>query len=176
MTELAIAKLRNPKIPVVALMLGAVLLILVSDRPHRPVLIWNASDSAAVGLYRLSAAKSSRGDLVAIHLPRSITDFADRRGYLPRGALLLKPIAAVAGDRVCRHRSLVVTNGALRALARTADNTGQPLPYWRGCHILRDDEVFFLSRHSSSFDSRYFGAVPTHSIVGRAIPVWTTQH
>jgi conjugative transfer signal peptidase TraF len=176
MTELAIARLRNPKIPLVVLMLGAVLLILLGDRPHKPILIWNASDSAAVGLYRLSAANSSRGDLVAIHLPRSIADLADRRGYLPRGTLLLKPIAAVAGDHVCRHRSLVVTNGALRALALTADNAGRPLPFWRGCHMLRDDETFVLSRHSGSFDSRYFGAVATRSIVGRAIPVWTKQH
>jgi conjugative transfer signal peptidase TraF len=174
MTEPTIAELRKPKI--LAVVVGALLLILAGNTPHRPSLIWNASDSVAVGLYRLSDTTPLRGDLVALRLPPSIADLASQRGYLPRSALLLKPIAAVAGDRVCRHHSLVFANGALRAVALRDDDAGRPLPLWRNCHTLRGDEIFVLSRHTGSFDSRYFGVIPMRDIVGRAIPVWPMQH
>jgi len=43
-----------------------------------------------------------------------------------------------------------------------------------GCRILRQDEVFLLNpRSADSLDGRYFGPLPTSSVVGRAVPLWT---
>ncbi|TIU31998.1 MAG: S26 family signal peptidase, partial [Mesorhizobium sp.] len=39
---------------------------------------------------------------------------------------------------------------------------------------LGDNEVFLLgSDKNRSFDSRYFGPVPTQNVIGRLVPLWT---
>ncbi|TIS13749.1 MAG: S26 family signal peptidase, partial [Mesorhizobium sp.] len=51
---------------------------------------------------------------------------------------------------------------------------GRPLPWWNGCRALGDNEVFLLgSDKNRSFDSRYFGPVPTQNVIGRLVPLWT---
>ncbi|TIQ50117.1 MAG: S26 family signal peptidase, partial [Mesorhizobium sp.] len=47
-------------------------------------------------------------------------------------------------------------------------------PWWNGCRALGHNEVFVLgSEKSRSFDSRYFGPVPTQNLIGRLVPLWT---
>ena len=86
---------------------------------------------------------------------------------------LLKPIAAAAGDLVCRFGARVFVRGELAAAAQVANSVGNPMPAWHGCRILRAGEVFVLANHPASFDSRYFGPLEAASIVGRAVPLWS---
>jgi hypothetical protein len=53
---------------------------------------------------------------------------------------------------------------------------GARCPSGKGCHVIADGEVFLMNRRSAdSFDGRYFGALPTSSIIGTAEPLWTGE-
>jgi type IV secretory pathway protease TraF len=98
----------------------------------------------------------------------------DKRHYVERGALLIKPVAARAGARVCRRGLVVAIDGRRVATALRADRLGRRLPTWSGCRTLTRGELFLIApARPDSFDSRYFGRVPVSAIVGRAVPVWT---
>jgi type IV secretory pathway protease TraF len=100
---------------------------------------------------------------------------AETRGYLRKGALLIKPVAAGAGDTVCRHGQLVTINGRIVAHSRTLDAVGRPLPAWSGCFRLARNDIFVLSADPDSFDSRYLGPIDRAHVLGLALPVWVRQ-
>jgi conjugative transfer signal peptidase TraF len=143
--------------------------------------IWNASASVPVGLYRIvPATGTSRRidvtDLAVVMPPAELAAFLDQRGYLPRGLPLIKRVLALSGTTVCRSGSTIVAYGTTYGEARDRDTRGRPLPVWQGCRTLGDGDAFFMNWDSlDSFDSRYFGPLPLSTIVGRAIPVWTTD-
>ena len=145
---------------------------LLCPKASTPLLVWNASPSVPIGLYRPAFRPPRTGALAILRLTEPHKAIAERRGYLRPGALLIKWVAAVAGDRICRHGPLVTINGRLAARARASDAAARSLPVWRGCTRLGAGQIFVLSGAPGSFDSRYFGPVdPTH-IVGTATPVW----
>jgi type IV secretory pathway protease TraF len=56
------------------------------------------------------------------------------------------------------------------------DRLGRILPGWEGCRHVADHEVFLMNWQSeNSLDGRYFGLLPTSTIVGRADPLWTEE-
>jgi type IV secretory pathway protease TraF len=84
---------------------------------------------------------------------------------MPASVPLLKRIAAVGGDQVCR------TSDALQwanrsALALPRDRRGWALPSWSGCRRLAGDELLVMGDTPTSFDSRYFGPVRRSSLAG----------
>ncbi|UNU44488.1 S26 family signal peptidase [Sphingopyxis sp. YF1] len=139
-----------------------------------PRLLWNASASAPIGLYRVdTGARPAAGDLVAIEPPPPLGDWLAQRGYLPRGVPLLKRVAGVPGQRICRTGAFVTIDGhgAARAVAR--DRLRRPLPIWLGCRIIGRGEFFLLNAAPDSLDGRYFGAISATGLVGVAQPIWT---
>ena len=159
-------------LPLAGIVVALALLVAPSIRQQRPLLIWNASPSVAVGLYRVDQAMHRVGDLVALRLPPAIAALAARRGYLPRSAYLLKPIVAIEGDRVCRLGAYISIRRRLVTFACPADSIGRAMPSWHGCRTLKTGQVFVLADHPASFDSRYFGPLDANSIVGRAVLLW----
>lgn len=151
-------------------------LIAPSVVPSRPLLIWNASPSVPVGLYRVAPAPPRVGDLVVLRLRPVMASFAASRGYLPRSAYLLKPVAAVTGDLVCRFGAQVFVRSRFAVHAASADHGGNPMPAWHGCRVLRSGEVFVLADHPASFDSRYLGPLDANSIMGGAVLLWPHRH
>lgn len=137
---------------------------------RRPLVI-NLTSSVPVGLYTRSAAPPRTGDFVLVSLPTRLRAFAARRRYLPLNRLLLKIIAAGAGDVLCRLGPRVWAGGHTRVWALRTDALGRPLPNWRGCRRLRAHELFVLGRHPSSFDSRYFGPVPRQAVLSAVRPI-----
>ena len=95
------------------------------------------------------------------------------RGILPPGILLLKRVAAIGGDQVCRSRGVVFINGEPVAEALERDREGRPLPFWEGCFTLFEGQIFLIQPPPLSFDSRYFGPVNECDVVGVAQPLWT---
>ena len=68
-----------------------------------PRLIWNASASVPIGLYAVHPAGALRiGELLVVAPPEPLATFLDARRYLPKGVPLLKHVAALPGQTVCR--------------------------------------------------------------------------
>jgi len=142
---------------------------------HSPVrLIWNASASVPLGLYRIDPTSAMRvGDMVAVRPSPTLARFMAERRYVEANVPLLKPIAAMDGATVCRLGQSVTINGRTVVTALARDRFGRPLPAWSGCHRLRPDQLFLIApAHPDSFDSRYFGSVDRSQIIGRAAPLW----
>lgn len=138
--------------------------------------IYNASDSAPRGLYLVEPALQVRpGDFVVVRLRRDAAAFAAQRGYLPAGVPLIKRVAAIAPQSVCADGVGVRVDGESVAQTLNADAAGRPLPAWHGCRELANTEIFLLSAHPASFDSRYFGPVDGIQVVGRARPLWNRR-
>ena len=139
----------------------------------KPLLVWNVTASAPIGLYRRSYAPVGQATWVLINPPRPLADFAARRRYLPANVPMVKRIAAVAGDTVCRASRTITINGRVQAIALTQDSKGRALPVWRGCHRLKTGQIFVLAPSLASFDSRYFSVIPRAQIIERIEPLWT---
>jgi len=144
----------------------------------------NATPSMPRGLWRVTSAEKPlrRGQVVTACPPDTpAMREAVRRGYIPDGSCpggyepLVKPVAALAGDRVTVSAAGVAVND--EPIARTAqlalDGAGRRIdPVAAGVYRVARDEVWILSAHDPrSFDSRYFGPVPMASILGEARPL-----
>jgi conjugative transfer signal peptidase TraF len=149
---------------------GALALTLIW--PPRPLLVWNASASAPIGLYRIDQAAPRVGDMVVAWAPGPARRLAARRHYLPANVPLVKQVAAARGARVCAAGPLVIINGHLAATRRARDRAGRPLPVWTGCRTLAASELFLLMARPDSFDGRYFGITRASALVGRARLIW----
>lgn len=151
-----------------------VLLLATAAMPIRPLLVWNASASAPIGLYGVTRPQHAEtGEMVIARLPPLWASFAASRHYLPTNVLLVKRVAAAAGDTVCATGSAVSISGRIIAVRRRFDARGRPLAWWQGCVVLRDGAVFLLNNDPGSFDGRYTGLTQHDAIVGRAHPLWT---
>ncbi len=146
--------------------------------PVTPKLIWNASASVPLGLYSIAPARHLEvTDLVAVETPEPLASFMAERRYLPRGVPLMKRVAAIAGQRVCRDGAHVTIDGIDIGEALARDRAGRSLPSWQGCRRIADGEVFLMNWTApDSMDGRYFGPLPFNSIIGRAIPLWTDEN
>jgi conjugative transfer signal peptidase TraF len=142
-----------------------------------PKLIWNASASVPIGLYSVTPTNIHHvGDLVVVRPPEALAAFLCTRGYLARGVPLLKHIAALRGQVVCRTGRTITVDGVTMGHALDHDHLGRILPGWEGCQLVADHEVFLMNWQSdNSLDGRYFGPLPASTIVGRADPLWTEE-
>ena len=159
-----------------ALLTGLALLAVgLSMLPFAPKLVWNASASVPVGFYAVRDLTAlERGVLVAVKPPGPLAAFLDRRGYLPSGSALIKRIAALPGQQVCRTDRSVTIDGVVVGTAQWRDHAGRSLPVWHGCRTIAADEVFLMNVGvDDSLDGRYFGPTLVRSIIGRAVSVWT---
>ncbi|SBV92688.1 conjugative transfer signal peptidase TraF [Telmatospirillum sp. J64-1] len=165
--------MKRPTFLPLAAMLAGIALVGFSAIAHpQPHLVWNASASAPIGLYRVVSGASERGDFIFVRLPKSIEKLAAIRGYLPAGVPLIKRIAAVAGDDVCAFDGTIIVNGDIVARQRKVDRAGRSLPRWNECRELAQGEFFVLTKAPDSFDSRYFGPVTSARVIGRLAPLW----
>src|SRR5215475_7384434 len=118
----------------------------------------NVSSSLPYGLYRLHAVAPplTRGRLVVVRVP----------GWSARTRPFLKPVAAVAGEWVCRVRDALVIHG---------EDYGPIYETWRGnplpsaiavdtCLVVPPGYVFLATDAPQSLDSRYYGPVAIRQI------------
>jgi len=152
--------------------LAAVLAATIVLPPH-PLLVWNASASAPIGLYRVGGTDLATDDMVIAWPPTAARDFAARRHYLPANVPLVKRITAEPGDTVCALDQEIFVNGRWVAERLVRDGAGRPMPWWSGCVTLRNGAMFLLmARSPASFDGRYFGPTNRSDIVGKATLLW----
>lgn len=140
-----------------------------------PKLIWNASASTPIGFYTVEPADGlDVTELVAVDAPEPLATFLTDGGYLPRGTPLLKRVLGLPGQTVCRMNLLITVDDVEMGTALEHDRIGRPLPVWQGCRVIADSEIFLMNWEvPDSLDGRYFGSIPSSSIIGRAVPLWT---
>lgn len=152
---------------------GAIAWALTND--PRPRLVWNASESAPAGLYRVVYRAPLRGELALVSPAGAAAKLIESRTYLPPETPLLKRVAAQTGDEICHNETRIFVNGVLFAQALKVDSMGRPMPVWSGCLTLQDGEIFLLNDNPKSLDGRYFGTADLKDVVGVAQPVWLRQ-
>ena len=153
---------------------GISVLTLALGSSWLPLYLWNASASVPLGLYRLQAARERYvTELVAVMPPKPLATFLADGNYLPPGVPMLKRVAALPGQTVCREGLTVLVDAIAIGAARERDGRGRPLPLWQGCRVIAQGELFLMNRLSAdSLDGRYFGPIPASAVIGRAHPVW----
>lgn len=159
-----------------ALVLGgsAALFGLVFDPQDR--LIWNRTGSAPQGFYWLSGDPFTKGRWVVVSARSAEAEWAEAQGFVGRDWPLLKQVAGVPGDQICRHGYDILINGERVALARPVDSRGRVLPVWDGCQRLKAGDYFLLAPHADSLDGRYFGVTDSENLDGSVRPLMTFGH
>ena len=154
--------------------LGCACVLATTTAPPLPRLVWNASASASIGLYRVApGAPLHRGDMVIARTPLSVRALAASRHYIPANVPLVKRVVGVPGDLICAEGTTITVNGLVLATRRFNDHLGRPLPWWNGCRRLRDGALFLLMAATpDSFDGRYFGPTEASDVVGKATALW----
>jgi conjugative transfer signal peptidase TraF len=125
------------------------------------------------------------GELIAFCLPKEVALYATERGYIGFGFScpgwaqpVLKPVVAMAGDAVTIAPAGVTVRGFPLSHTKVfeTDSNGREHHVWitEGAHVVPPGFVFVLSAfHERSWDSRYFGFVPSNAIRSTMEPVWT---
>lgn len=135
-------------------------------------IVWNASASVPIGLYRVIDRTPKKGEIVLVWLPDWAAYLANRRHYLPQNTPAIKRISAGYSDVVCRLNFRIMVNNVQVAKAQSHDSHGRRMPIWESCFRLGEDEVFLLTDHPNSFDGRYVGITKLSKIIGVVEPVW----
>lgn len=155
----------------VAMLAGALGLTIVY--PPRPLLVWNVSASAPVGLYAIGRPGGiTPGTVVLARVPAPWRGLAGERRYIPVNVPLVKRVAAGPGDRVCAVGARILVNGYRVTERRAWDGQRRPMPWWQGCVTLRNGALFLLMDDPASFDGRYFGPTGQSDILGKAQLLW----
>jgi signal peptidase I len=145
------------------------------DAIQNPPVIINETISMAKGAYFRTGNVDDlrRGDIIAMPMNASAQDYLGGKLGYPKDTMLIKRVAGLSGDVMCRHGGKVTINAQAVNAARR-DASGNLLPYWIGCHVLMQNEVFLLGDHASSFDSRYFGPITKSELSGtyKVVMTW----
>lgn len=167
-----------PLVVLASITLGALLLVHFGLR-------FMLTPSLPRGIYRTVNGPLVRGAIVVTCLPDSVARFALQRGYLWRGDCpggvvpLGKLVLAISGDTISLSGDGLRLNGrAIRnTRPRKEDSQRRPLTHYPyGTHVVRPGEIWLFSPyHPLSFDSRYFGPVPSGRVLSRLAPVWTVS-
>ena len=112
-------------ITLIAMTSSAALLAFTSSKAA-PVLVWNASRSAPIGLYYVQPAGALFVTTLVLAMPpEPLASSLARGGYLPRGVPLLKRILALPGHSVCRDELIISVDESQR---RNGTRAGPPRP------------------------------------------------
>jgi type IV secretory pathway protease TraF len=119
------------------------------------------------------AERAAPGILVAFAVPDGVRELVHERRYLPLGAMLVKPVVATAGDRVCTDGGMLAVNGRSLGTILTEDTAGRPLPQVPLCGPVPEGWVYVASHYAKSFDSRTFGPIRVADLRATVSPLWT---
>lgn len=146
--------------------------------------LYNSTWSVDKGLYHIDRTKRhsfARGDVIAFNYVAPA--WVRERGWthIPDFVKMIKPVAAIPGDRVtvkdgwlwvCKQEETACSATAWRS---PTDRHGVAWPEWDAPQVIPEDHYLVIAPFIASYDSRYWGLVPTSAILGKASPVWTRR-
>ena len=143
----------------------------------------NWTESMPRGIYQRVQPVFERSAWVAVCLEGDAAELARGRrcvidGSCPSGLTsVFKRVVGILGDRIQVAMDGVEVNGAAvrNSELKEVDSRGRLLAHIaQGEFLLSEGRFFVMGMNPSrSWDSRYFGAVFAHQIVGGARPLWT---
>lgn len=158
---------------VFSVLLGVIVISIGVRLLQTPLLIWNTTTSLPKGIYRIHAGYEV-GDIIAFDIPQTILPLVRERGWIPDYDRLLKRVVGRAGDAICFREQSIFLQGEYFDQRSLVDSQGRAMPQLSGCHFVKPGQVWvMLKGQPLSLDSRYFGAVDTVTIYGKALPVFT---
>jgi type IV secretory pathway protease TraF len=136
----------------------------------------NVMRSAPLGLYRMGALNGvpTYDQLVLFWTEEAARLMRERHGWMARQWDIVKPIAALPGDRVCHEPSGIVVyrrNGEVKPYGPVLLDDAHPSA--GGCLTVPRRHAYLASPHVGSLDSRYVGCVPFEAVRGHAQALWT---
>ncbi len=143
--------------------------------PGLPLVIWNKTDSAPKGLYLWTSSTVSKSDWAILKGNSATAKWIAGHGYIGPDWPIIKRVAAIQGDKVCRKGLRISLNGVAIAQALETDFYGAPLPSWSGCVRLDETQVFLINDHPHSLDGRYFGTESIRDLSGSARLIWAAS-
>lgn len=172
--------MRQKKVGMTVLAVGAGLLLSIVVAGCWAGLRLNLTPSFPLGIWRIEPLNRAAtiGDRVFI-CPPDVPAFTlgMERGYLPPGLCpagsgpLIKTIVAREGQDISIDTAVIIDGAPLPGSElRSADAQGRPLPKFPGGQVPAGS-VFLHSDFGGSYDSRYFGPLPSDGILGLAHPV-----
>ena len=135
-------------------------------------LIWNRTQSAPIGLYWRSDGPLTLNGWAVVSARSEAARWTSAHGFTGADWPLVKRIAGLPGDEICRENETILINQSVAAEALLEASGSLSLPRWQGCHVLQDGEVFLLNEHPRSLDGRYFGIMQDSDLEGVAILLW----
>ncbi len=142
----------------------------------------NLTPSEPLGLWRIGTLDqpAALGDIVFICPPDTPAfRLGLERGYLHRGLCpgwfspLIKTVAAIDGQHIEVGASISIDGRPLaHSQLHAADAQGRTLAPFAG-GIVPPAHLFLHSDFAGSYDSRYFGPIPSAGLLGLAHPVLT---
>ena len=148
-------------------MMGAASVLVDQNR-----LIWNRTESAPIGLYWRSDGPLTLNGWAVVSASSEAARWTSENGFTGTDWPLVKRIATLPGDEICRENETILINQTQVAEVILHAPGGLSLPRWQGCHVLQDGEVFLLNEHPRSLDGRYFGIMQDSDLEGVATLLW----
>jgi len=146
---------------------------------------WVATPSVPTGLWWVHPGTAQRGTYVAVCLPHAVTQRAtDIITLLPGSCSdgtspVMKHLAAMQGDVVTVSTSGVRINRVLypQSTRIERNEAGIPIPtsLRNGTYWLESNTIWLMGDSPQSWDSRYYGPIPTNSIIGIGTPLLTKR-
>jgi signal peptidase I len=116
---------------------------------------YGPGDEVLVGKVGPTTHGGSRGDVVVLRSP-------------PSGELMIKRVVALGGDRVGIEDGVLVVNGC-RVAEPYVDRDRVDGTYFGPVRVPRGSVWVLGDARAGSVDSRLFGPVPLHAVVGRVL-------
>jgi len=116
---------------------------------------------------------------VAFCLPSAVARTGLIRGYLPQGkcpkgtGLLAKIVAGLSGDQVIVRNSGVYINQKRWPWSTPVllDSRGRSLTSFASSFIVPKNMILVLGLNEASWDSRYYGPIPTANVENLVYPI-----
>lgn len=146
---------------------------------------YNRTPSLPGGFYssvEVTPEDVARGQIVLICPPEETALYAVKRGYIKQGSCasggspLGKVVIAMEGDTVVVDAEGVAVNGRDVPFSQPLfeDSVGRKISPVLGTIVVPEAHVYIMSNyHGRSFDSRYFGPLPTAAVTRTLEPLLT---